>query len=136
MFFSMSTKKILAIITILGLVIFGIIVTIFAVVFGAVFVGSKSTYEYKCSMEQVRSNSDAKSLLGEPIEESFYIIPSIKIEGSRRFVEFSTTLSGSKGEGTLKVNSIRDGFRSDFLMILEKDGNATTLYKGKYPCKE
>lgn len=130
-----SRKKIYIIVALA--VIFPILLTggIIAVVFGVVFFGTKSVEEYQCAISEVKKDEKAIELLGEPMEEGFYIIPNIEISGPRREVHFSTPLSGPKASGSLLVTSYRDAFRSDFLMTLEIDGDGTILYKGAYPCQ-
>ncbi|NNE66978.1 MAG: hypothetical protein HKN33_10480 [Pyrinomonadaceae bacterium] len=131
-----SNKKLYIII---GLVILLPIILVSVITFaiiGGVLVGSKSTYEYKCAIIEVKKNEKAIEMLGEPMEESFYILPNIEIKNSRREVNFSTSLSGPKGSGTLRVSSFRDPFRSDFMMQLEVDDDKEVLYKGRYPCED
>ncbi|MDH3494467.1 MAG: cytochrome c oxidase assembly factor 1 family protein [Acidobacteriota bacterium] len=131
-----SNKKIYLIIGLVVIVPIILTVGLIVVIVGALLVGSKSTYEYKCAIAEVKKDQKAIEMLGEPIEEGFYLVPNIEINGPRREVNFFTPVSGPKGSGTLTVSSYRDAFRSDFLMQLEKDGETEVLHKGTYPCEE
>ena len=118
------------VLALLMLLTVGIIVAIV----GALFIGTKSTAEYKCAISETAKNEKAIDILGEPIEAGFYLVPNIQISGPRREVNFYTPLSGPKASGTLTVASYRDAFRSDFLMQLESGGETVELYRGTYPC--
>jgi hypothetical protein len=86
-------------------------------------------------MKTLRSSSDAKRLLGEPIEASFFTLGSVSIRNNDRNVVFTTTVTGPKGSGELSVASVRDAFESDFLLSLEVGGKRTPIHTDKYPCK-
>ncbi|MCB1023824.1 MAG: hypothetical protein KDB79_05520 [Acidobacteria bacterium] len=108
---------------------------IFAVVFGGLYYGTKNTEEFKCAMSEVRKNKDAVELLGEPINDGYFVMPSIEISGPVRRVNFSVPVTGSKSSATLEVNSFRDGFNSNFMMSLRGDGGKKLLlHRGSYPC--
>lgn len=130
-----SKKKIYIIIGIAIIIPVVLTIGIIIAVVGALFIGTKSTAEYKCAMSEVGKNDKAIAVLGEKIEAGFYLVPNIEISGPRREVNFYTPVSGPKGSGTLTVSSYRDAFRSDFLMQLESGGDTEVLYKGKYPCE-
>ena len=133
----MISKK--AIFLIVGVaVIIPIVITagIIAIVFGGLYFGSKNTEEFVCAMSEIQKNDRAKEILGEPIDDGFLIIPNIEIKGGRRIVNVSVSVSGSKGSGNMTVNSYRDAFRSDFLVILEAEGKKSEIYRGRFPCED
>ena len=107
---------------------------IIAIVFGGLYFGSKNTEEFVCAMSEIRKNEKAREVLGEPINDGYFIIPNIEIKNGRRTVNVSVSVSGSKSDGTMTINSFRDNFRSDFLVNLEATGKTFEIYRGKYPC--
>ena len=126
------------IIVVLFSVIVPIVMTvgILGLVFGGLYFGSKSTEEYKCAMSEIKKNKQAIELLGEPIEDGYFVMPNIEISGPIRRVNFSVPVSGSKGSGKLQVISFRDGFNSQFMMNLRGDGGKNlVLHKGSFPCE-
>lgn len=98
------------------------------------FLGVRSTDEYACAMKSLLSNSDAKRLLGEPIEPSLFTLGTVSIRNNDRNVTFTTTVTGPKASGELSVVSVRDEFDSDFLISLNMDGKRTTIHTEEYPC--
>lgn len=129
-----SRKWIIAIILIAVLIPVIMIVGIFGLVFGGLYFGSKSTEEFKCAMTEINKNPEAIEVLGKPIEDGYLVLPNIEISGPTRRVNFSVPVTGSKSSGNLSVNSYRDGFRSDFLMMLKTDGKNIELHRGSFPC--
>ncbi len=130
-----SRKKMFILIGIAVLIPIILTVGIIIAVFGAIFFGTKSVEEYKCALAEVRKNDKAVEILGEPMEEGLFMVPNIEINGPRRYVNFSTSMTGPKNSGTLYVSSERNAFRSNFMMALEAEGEKTVLYTGSYPCK-
>ncbi len=123
---------------IIGIIVFMTTVPTIAImvfVFGGVFFGTKSIEEFGCAMTEIRKNKQAIELLGEPMTESYFVLPSIEISGTKRDVNFQVSMSGPKGSGTLMVVSYRDSFRSDFQMMFNKDDKGVILYNGIYPCR-
>ncbi len=130
-----SSKKLFVILALaIGLPIV-MTVGILAMVFGGLFFGTTSVEEYKCAMSEIRKNKEAVDFLGEPMKESYFVMPNIEISGSKRDVNFHVAVSGSKSSAILTVNSYRDRFQSNFQMYLEKDGKNIPLYNGVYPCR-
>ncbi|MEZ5344531.1 MAG: cytochrome c oxidase assembly factor Coa1 family protein [Pyrinomonadaceae bacterium] len=124
---------------VLFVVVIPILITfgIFAAVIGGLYLGTKSTEEFKCSMAKINENQEAIELLGKPIEDGYLVMPTIEISGPVRRVNFSVPVSGPKGSARLNVNSFRDGFNSNFVMSLRGDDEKNLiLHSGKYPCSE
>lgn len=130
-----SRKKMYILIGVIVLIPIVLTVGIVLAVFGAVFFGTKSVEEYKCAISEVQKNDKAIEMLGEPMKEGLFMVPNIEINGPRRYVNFSTSMTGPKKSGTLWVSSERTAFKSNFMMALEADGEKTVLYNGSYPCK-
>ncbi|NNE97691.1 MAG: hypothetical protein HKN25_01590 [Pyrinomonadaceae bacterium] len=132
-----SRKWIIAIIIFAVFVPIVMTVGIFALVFGGLYFGSKSTEEFKCAMAEINKNKEATELLGKPIEDGYLVMPNIQVSGPMRRVNFSVPVSGPKGSATLQVISYRDGFNSNFQMSLRGEGEMNRLlHRGKFPCKE
>lgn len=132
-----SNKKLFIIIGVVLIIPIVLTIAIVAIVVGAVFVGAKSVDEYQCAISEVKTNKVAIEMLGEPIEEGFFMFPDIEIAGPRRDVNFTITVSGPKDSRTLFVSSRRDVFRSNFMMALRSsDEGSTVLYNGSYPCQK
>lgn len=131
-----STKKIILIVVILTLIPIIITAVIFAAVIGGLYFGTKNTEEFTCAMTEINKNEKAVEALGKPIVDGYLILPNIEISGSRREVQFSVPVSGSKSSGTLNVTSYRDNFRSDFLAYIETDSEKIEIHRGNYPCSQ
>lgn len=131
-----SRKGIYLLVAFLVLLPIGIFVLVGGGLASAYFIGVKATDEYECAMKALRSNSDAKRLLGEPMEPSFLATGVVSINGRNRNVTFSTTVTGPKGSGELNVVSVRESLDSDFLMSLNRDGDRTSIHSGEYPCSK
>lgn len=109
---------------------------VLALLGGAFFLGVKATDEYECAISTLRANPEAKRLLGEPMEPSFFASGAFSLKGRDRNVTFTTTVTGPKAAGDLSVVSVRDAFNSDFLMSLEVGGQRTAIHADKYPCSK
>jgi hypothetical protein len=96
----------------------------------------KFTEEYSCAMAQLRKNAEAERLLGSPIEAGFIATGNFSMGSRGRNTHFTTSVSGPKGEGTLKARAYRhDGLGSNLEMILEINGKHIELYDAVYPCQ-
>jgi hypothetical protein len=119
----------------IALIVFSSIFGVFGIVGGALLMGNKNTKEYECAISEVRKNKQVIDLLGEPIETGWIAPGNLSIKDSQRVVNFSTSLTGPKGNGTLYVKSFRNPIGSSFQMLLTIDGKDITLHNGTYPCK-
>ncbi len=131
-----SKKGIYLLIIFLVLCPLGTIVLVGGGLASAFLFGVKATDEYACAMKTLRSNSDAKRLLGEPIEPSFFTLGTVSIRNNDRNITFSTTVTGPKASGELNVVSVRDAFDSSFLISLNMDGKRTAIHTDEYPCSK
>jgi hypothetical protein len=90
-------------------------------------------------MAQLRKNAEAERLLGSPIEAGFIATGNFRMSEMGRNTHFTTSVSGPKGEGTLKARASRtyrhDGVVSNLEMILEINGKQIELYDAVYPCQ-
>ncbi len=131
-----SMKWIILLIAFVVILPIGIFILVGAGIASAFVFGVKATEEYDCAMKTLRANSDAKRLLGEPMEPSFFTTGVVSIDGRNRNVTFNTTVTGPNGSGELSVVSVREALDSDFIMSLNVGGNRTSIHFGKYPCAE
>jgi hypothetical protein len=104
-----------------------------AVIFG---VAIKWTDVYACSLAEARRSPVVIAELGEPTEAGFFAWTyGYSQQGSVTDASFRTTLSGPKGEGTLRVQWYRSPLGSSLRMELEKDGKRQLVYSGAVPCR-
>ena len=94
----------------------------------------KFTEVYGCTSEQVKTNRKAIEILGEPIELGIYAFGNYESDGITK-VYFSTPISGSKGSGTLDVDSVKSSAYYTVRMRIRTDDSETEIYNGEYPCK-
>ena len=106
---------------------------LFALFFG---LHIKWTDAYACSLAEARRSPFVVAELGEPIEAGLFAWSGGYIrEGAVTDTSFSTTLSGPKGEGTLKVRWYSSPVGSSLQMELEKGGRTHPVYGGPVPCR-
>jgi Cytochrome oxidase complex assembly protein 1 len=105
----------------------------FVVIFG---VAVKWTEAYDCSVAEARRSPAVVAELGEPVEAGFFAwTHSYSREGSVTDTAFRTSLSGPKGEGTLRVQWYNSPVGSSLRMELEKEGRKQLVYSGPIPCR-
>jgi hypothetical protein len=83
----------------LTLLVAGGVFAIVALVFGLI----KSSDIYKDTVAQAKTNPAIVTLLGTPIEDSWYVMGQIKLKDDSGHADLQIPLSGPKGEGTLHV---------------------------------
>ena len=99
-------------------------------------VAIKWTDAYACSLAEARRNPDVIAELGEPIDAGFFAWSfGYSQQGSVTDTSFHTTLTGPKGEGTLRAQWYRSPVGSSLRMALEKDGQMRQVYGGSIPCR-
>lgn len=108
-------------------------VGLFVYIFG---LHTKGTDAYACSLSEARRSPVVIAELGEPVEAGFFAWSGSYIqEGSVTDASFRTTLTGPKGEGTLRVRWYNSPVGSSLHMKLEKDGRTHAVFDGPIPCR-
>lgn len=132
----MKTKTIVGIgcgiFVLIGLVV-GLVV---AVALGGAYYAVKNVEEYQCGLATLKKSEKAKTILGEPITDGFWVQPNVKIEGSKREAYISGSVSGPKGSGTIYISSYRDNFRDNYSLLLEANGEKISIHNGTFPCTD
>jgi hypothetical protein len=131
-----SRKGIYLLVAFLVLMPIGTLVLVGGGLASTFFMGVKTTDEYKCAITTLRASPEAKRLLGEHMEPSFFASGAFSLKSNDRNVTFTTKVTGPKSTGELSVVSVRDASDSDFLMSLEVGGQRTAIHTDKYPCSE
>lgn len=115
----------------------GIAVVLFISFFVYTFLFSmKGTEIYNCAVSEALKNPKITEKIGTPIETSFWVWMDSYSSG--RFSEntqFSLTLTGPKGRGSLYVRAYKDIQASAMTLILEQNGRQEVVQSGVYPCK-
>lgn len=113
-----------------GILAFG---GLFVLFFGTVI---KFTDVYACSIAEARRSPAVTDELGESIEAGFFAwCPSYAQQGSVTDATYSTTLRGTKGEGTLHVWWYNSPVGSSLRMELDRNGKRTVVHTGAIPCR-
>ncbi len=117
------------------LLLIGIVVGLVAAgIIGGIYYAAKNVEEYQCGLETLQKSEKAIAVLGKPITDGFWVQPNVKIEGSKREAYISGSVSGPKGSGTVYISSYRDGFRNNYSLLLDANGEKITIHNGTFPC--
>lgn len=116
--------------------VFLLVLLVFSAFFFVLFgFAIKWTDAYACSIAEARRSPAVIAQLGEPISAGFFAWSfGYSQELSVTNTSFSTVLTGSQGEGTLRVRWYDSPVGSSLQMILDKDGSTHTVYSGPIPC--
>ena len=118
-----------------------LILMLVLLVFGGFFfvlsgVGIKLTEAYACSIAEARRSPTVIAQIGEPVEQGLFAWSfGYSHELAVTNTSFSTTLTGPKGNGTLRVGWYKAPIGSSLQMVLDKDGSQHTVYSGPIPCR-
>lgn len=82
-------------------------IAVVAGIFFSVMAGLKTSEPYVMAVERLRANSDAMSLLGEPISTG-YPWGTIETSGPKGKANFSVAITGQKSSGTLYLDAAKD----------------------------
>jgi TonB family protein len=91
----------------LGLILAGVLVI--GGIFFAAMSAIKSSEVYKGALQRARSNPEAVALLGEPINDGWFVKGNINFAGSSGTANFEVPISGPKKSGTLFVRASYEG---------------------------
>jgi hypothetical protein len=80
---------------------------VMAGIFFAVMAGLKTSEPYVMAIERLRANSEAMSLLGEPISTG-YPWGTVETSGPKGKANFSVAIAGRKSSGTLYLDATKD----------------------------
>ena len=92
----------------IGMLLFVLVVVGFvaAIVMG-VFAMIKSSGPYEQAIARANSSVEVRQALGAPIEEGWYVMGNVQINGPSGNANISIPLSGPNGEGTLYVEATK-----------------------------
>ncbi|MGC9467748.1 MAG: cytochrome c oxidase assembly factor Coa1 family protein [Anaerolineae bacterium] len=96
----------------------------------------KGTEEYACAMQQVRQSEVVAQALGEPIEPGFVAwLYQRETGGAMARASFSTSISGPRGRGRIRVDAYRAPVGAYLLVQFKEDGDWIDIYADAYPCR-
>jgi len=78
-------------------VVAAFVIAMFAFVFGVI----KYSDVYKESIAQARGNAQVTRALGLPVEEGFFVLGSIHVNGPRGEADMAIPISGPRASGTI-----------------------------------
>ena len=116
----------------LSLAMFAIVPLILLYVFGF---SIKTTEEYACALDIAESSARVIEITGEPVEPGLFAWTSyFESGGGERQGQFSTSLSGPRGKGRLKVQFYRTPIGATLGIWFRTSEGETEVYNGTYPC--
>lgn len=78
----------------------------------------KSSDAYRHSLQQAQSNRLVIAALGEPIEEGWFIMGNISVNGSSGKANLKIPISGPKGEGDIYVEATKSEGQWNYKTLL------------------
>ena len=95
---------------------------------GATFFGLKAMLTgcepYKVGVKNAKSNPQIVQMLGDDIEEGMIPMGSVELKNSKGDAELEINLKGSKGEGTLFVEAVKEEGKWRFNKLKFNDKNS------------
>jgi hypothetical protein len=95
----------------------------------------KTTEEYACVLDTAERSAQVIEVTGEPVKPGLFAWTSyFESGGGVRQGSFSTSLSGPRGEGRLKVQFYRTPIGATLGIWFKTSAGETVVYNGAYPC--
>lgn len=118
--------------SLLALASFAIVPLILLYVFGF---SAKTTEEYACALDTAEGSAHVIGFTGEPVKPGLFAWTSyFESGGGLRQGQFSTSLSGPRGKGRLKVQFYRTPIGATLGIWFKTSEGETEVYNGAYPC--
>jgi hypothetical protein len=116
----------------LSLAMFAAVPLILLYVFGF---SIKTSEEYACALDTAEGNAQVTRITGEPVEPGLFAWTSyFESGGGERQGQFSTSLSGPRGKGRLKVQFYRTPIGASLGIWFKTSESEIEVYNGTYPC--
>lgn len=95
----------------------------------------KATAEYTCALRMVERDAQAVAMLGEPLTPGLFAwTPYFESGGGERRGQFSTSVSGPRGHGSIRAQFYRTPLGGMLGVWLKIVGEEYEIYNGTYPC--
>lgn len=112
--------------------LFAIVPLILLYIFGF---SIKTSEEYACVLDTAERSAQVIEVTGEPVQPGLFAWTSyFESGGGLRQGSFSTSLSGPRGKGRLKVQFYRTPIGATLGIWFKTSEGETKVYNGAYPC--
>lgn len=117
------------------LVTFALIAIIPLILLGVFGFAIKTTEEYACVLQLAERSAQVVEITGEPLKPGLFAWTTFfESGGGERKGQFSTALSGPRGQGRIQAQFYRTPLGGMLGVWFKSGGEEIEVYNGNYPC--